>query len=64
MKLLVTEWSPADEQLSNQFIDGVVDARIRPKIANTFATLHNLQDYDPDFNEGVLSHVWRIYWNI
>jgi len=27
MKLLVTQWSPADEQWANQFIDGIVDAR-------------------------------------
>jgi hypothetical protein len=27
MKLLVTQWSPSDEQFANQFIDGVVDLR-------------------------------------
>lgn len=27
MKLLVTQWSPADEQWGNQFIDGTVDVR-------------------------------------
>ena len=27
MKLLVTQWSPADEQWANQFIDGTVDIR-------------------------------------
>ena len=27
MKLLVTEWSKADEQFCNQFIDGSVDCR-------------------------------------
>lgn len=27
MKLIVTEWSTADEQFSNQFIDGTVDPR-------------------------------------
>ncbi len=27
MKLIVTEWSKADEQFSNQFIDGAVDPR-------------------------------------
>ena len=27
MKLLVTQWSPSDEQFANQFIDGVVDVR-------------------------------------
>lgn len=52
MKLLVTEWSKADEQLCNQFIDGSVDARIAPKLASTLATLH-VADFDPDFNEQV-----------
>ncbi|KAL7530920.1 hypothetical protein ACHAXR_009503 [Thalassiosira sp. AJA248-18] len=52
MKLLVTEWSKADEQLCNQFIDGAVDTRIAPKLASTFATLHTI-DFDPDFNEQV-----------
>lgn len=28
MKLLVTQWSPADEQWANQFIDGTVDIRL------------------------------------
>eukprot|EP00978_Attheya_sp_CCMP212_P001352 scaffold2847_cov56-Attheya_sp.AAC.2 len=27
MKLLVAQWSPADEQMANQFIDGSVDLR-------------------------------------
>jgi len=52
MKLLVTEWSNADEQLCNQFIDGAVDTRIAPKLARTLATLHTI-DFDPDFNEQV-----------
>jgi len=52
MKLLVTPWSEADEQLCNQFIDGAVDARIAPKLASTLATLHTI-DFDPDFNEQV-----------
>jgi len=46
MKLLVTEWSCADEQFCNQFIDGSVDPRIAPKLANTLA-------FDPSFNETV-----------
>ncbi len=52
MKLLVTEWSNADEQLCNQFIDGAVDTRIAPKLARTLATLNTI-DFDPDFNEQV-----------
>ena len=53
MKLLVTEWSKADEQFCNQFIDGSVDPRIAPKLANTLATLHLIKDFDPSFNETV-----------
>ena len=51
MKLFVTEWSQGDEQFCNQFIDGVVDPRIAPKIADTLATLNNIKGFDPDFNE-------------
>lgn len=53
MKLLVTEWSCADEQFCNQFIDGSVDPRIAPKLANTLASLHLIKDFDPSFNERV-----------
>ena len=52
-KLLVTEWSKADEQFGNQFADGQVDPRIAPKLADTLATLHNITDYDPEFNDQV-----------
>jgi hypothetical protein len=51
MKLFVTEWSKGDEQIANQFVDGVVDPRIAPKVANTLAALNNIKDFDPDFNE-------------
>jgi hypothetical protein len=51
MKLFVTEWSKGDEQFCNQFIDGVVDPRIAPKIADTLATLNTIKVFDPDFNE-------------
>eukprot|EP00581_Thalassiosira_minuscula_P005570 CAMPEP_0183735376 /NCGR_PEP_ID=MMETSP0737-20130205/46467_1 /TAXON_ID=385413 /ORGANISM="Thalassiosira miniscula, Strain CCMP1093" /LENGTH=577 /DNA_ID=CAMNT_0025969101 /DNA_START=66 /DNA_END=1796 /DNA_ORIENTATION=- len=51
MKLLLTEWSGANEQFSNQFMDGVVDPRIAPKIANTLAALHTIKEFDPSFNE-------------
>jgi hypothetical protein len=30
MKLLITEWSPAYELFSDQFVHGVVDSRIAP----------------------------------
>jgi len=53
MKLFVTEWSKGDEQFCNQFIDGVVDPRIAPKIANTLATLNNIKEFDPHFNANV-----------
>jgi len=53
MKCLVTEWSKADEQLCNQFIDGLVDHRIAPKLATTFAKLHSITSFDPSFNESV-----------
>jgi len=52
MKLLVTEWCESDEQWANQFIDGVVDERIVPKLAQTLALLH-LADFDPEFNANV-----------
>ena len=51
MKLFVTEWSKGDEQFCNQFIDGVVDPRIAPKIASTLATLNNIKKFDLNFNE-------------
>ena len=52
-KLLMTEWSKADEQFGNQFADGSVDPRIAPKLADTLATLHNIKGFDPTFNEQV-----------
>jgi len=52
MKLLVTQWSPADEQWANQFIDGTVDVRVIPKFASALAKLHCME-FDPDFNIGV-----------
>ncbi len=53
MKLLITEWSKVDEQFGNQFIDGAVDPRVAPKLAGTLATLHNIKDFDPTFNDNV-----------
>ncbi|KAG7340760.1 phosphotransferase enzyme family protein [Nitzschia inconspicua] len=50
--MLVTEWASAgDEQWANQFIDGKVDMRIIPKIANALATLNLFEDFDPKFND-------------
>ena len=57
MKLLLTKWSTCDEQFCNQFIDGVVDPRIAPKLANALAALHNIKDFDPDLNSIVKPHI-------
>eukprot|EP01083_Nonionella_stella_P234795 826244_1 len=51
MKVLITEWSKASEQFCHQFIEGSVDPRIAPKIAETLAVLNTIKDFDPDFNE-------------
>ena len=61
MKLLVTEWSQADEQFGNQFIDGVVDPRIAPRLATTLATLNTIIDFEPDFNEQVKSCILSFF---
>lgn len=50
MKLLVTQWSPVDEQFANQFIDGTVDGRTAAKIAEGISNLHCSPDVDLDFN--------------
>lgn len=52
-KLLVTEFSPLDEQAANQFIDGVVDLRVASKLAHSAAALHGVKDVDPNFNSGI-----------
>jgi len=49
MKLLVAQWSPADEQMANQFIDGSVDLRVAKNLASSVATLHSME-VDPEFN--------------
>lgn len=56
MKLMITEWCENDEQLANQFIDGIVDPRLVPQIAKAIATLH-CQDFDPAFNDDVRDYV-------
>ena len=50
-KLLVTEYSKLDEQFANQFIDGVVDLRVAPKLAHSLAALHSLPNVEVSFNE-------------
>ena len=64
MKLLVTEWSKVDEQFCNQFIDGAVDSRVAPKLADTLAKLHNIKDFDPDFNSNVKPYVLNLFDNM
>lgn len=68
--LLVTAWSPADEQWANQFIDGQVDERILEKLANTFAALHCtatatcMKDPDlhgPSFNRKIMPYMMSIF---
>jgi hypothetical protein len=68
--LLVTAWSPADEQWANQFIDGQVDERILEKLANTFAALHCtatdacMKDPDlvgPSFNRKIMPYMMTIF---
>jgi thiamine kinase-like enzyme len=55
MKLIVSEWSKAEEQLSNQFIEGSVDPRIAPKLAHALASLHTMQ-FDPNFNDEIMPY--------
>lgn len=49
MKLLATQWSSADEQMANQFIDGVGDLRVAKKLAAAIAALH-CSHVDAGFN--------------
>lgn len=64
MKILVCEWSQADEQFANQFIDGEVDHRVVSKVAEALATL-NLMPFDeqfgPDFNDSIRPSVETIF---
>merc|ERR1719223_1118812 len=50
MKLLATQWSPVDEQMGNQFIDGSVGGRLAATIADGIFKLHSSQDLDTEFN--------------
>ena len=53
-KLLITEWAEGDEQWANQYIDGIVDKRVLPKLATAIATLNCCVDVmDPNFNDNV-----------
>jgi len=61
MKLFVAQWAPADEQWSNQFIDGEVDHRVIPKVAEAFAKLNCIKDFDPMFNNDVRAQLLNIF---
>lgn len=51
MKLLATEWSAkAEEQLGNQFIDGLADLRVAIGLAKAMAALHKSESMNDDFN--------------
>jgi len=50
-KLLISEWTDGDEQWANQFIEGIVDKRVLPKLAKALATLNTTKDFDPTFND-------------
>ena len=52
-KLLITEWAEGDEQWANQYIDGLVDKRVLPKLAKAIATLNCVDVMDPNFNDNV-----------
>ena len=52
-KLLITEWAEGDEQWANQYIDGLVDKRVLPKLATAIATLNCVDVMDPNFNDNV-----------
>ena len=56
-KLLLTEWSNADEQFGIQFHEGMVDPRIAPQLADTIANLHTIENFDPEFNAQVKSSI-------
>jgi thiamine kinase-like enzyme len=60
MKLMVTEWCENDEQLANQFIEGMVDLRLAPKMAAAMATLHT-QPFDPQFNAAACKYVLAVW---
>lgn len=64
MKILVCEWSSNDEQWANQFIEGAVDHRVIPKLAESLAIL-NLAPFDnefgPDFNDNARPCMQSLY---
>jgi hypothetical protein len=51
-RILISQWARADEQFANQFIEGEVDRRVIPKLAEAFATI-NLSECDPNLNQGM-----------
>lgn len=61
MKILCTEWSIADEQLSLQFIEGRADRRVLRKVAQTLAEVNYCSDFPDDFNANILSCFDSVY---
>jgi thiamine kinase-like enzyme len=51
MKLLVTQWSPIDVALGNQFSDGCADIRVAANLAEQLAALHSLKCADEDCDD-------------
>jgi thiamine kinase-like enzyme len=60
MKLMVTEWCGNDEQLAKQFIEGMVDLRLAPKMAAAMAPLHT-QPFDPKFNASARPYLLALW---
>jgi thiamine kinase-like enzyme len=58
IRILVTEWATnSSEQFANQFIDGHVDHRLFPKIAQSLADLHLKVHRDTSFNHTVKTYL-------
>ncbi|CAB9527628.1 expressed unknown protein [Seminavis robusta] len=55
LRIIVTEWASAEEQWANQFIDGHVDRRLLPSIAETMASIHltTPEELPKNLNQGM-----------
>lgn len=58
MKLLVTQYSPVDEQFGNQFIDGSVDKRTADKIAEGLSRLHLKETHTEELQFNIEMKPW------
>ncbi|GMH88331.1 hypothetical protein TrVE_jg7352 [Triparma verrucosa] len=61
MLMLVTEWCTSDEQLANQWLDGVVDDRIAEPFGRAVAKLH-MQPFEEGYNQAVNKTVADCIW--